>query len=505
MGTVRQDAVETDFEGAQRGATTVMDTTAGLAPEISSGNPLTGGTQEGTSRGNDEAMRAAGGKGKVASSSGGQVASSSQQEAGELLSPGFRSAAALAGWDDEALMLAALNQSPAISAGSPNATNNGADFEVLPESPACRDRKRDKRTPLSSARRHRRVRWLGSTGSPLGKVPMKALPHVSDSDKGDINIEDVSTAKVDKENINPQKLPIGKKTPEPKGKLKEATPTKLPHLDQLREELSCAVCLEICFEPSTISCGHSFCGTCLQSVLKMCGPKCPKCRQPLRSEASKSCRTNTVLWNTIQILFPQECAARQADKQKQREQEEEAASLVKSGSSSLGVRQSRLQPWRNSNSTLSSTANRISLNSIVSSTVNRISVMGTLRSSFQTASQFLENDREVGATGRVHGEVRQRSNGNSLTTHQELASQRSQSRSGRIRRARQEQVDAALAARLQHAELMMGPNAEVSSAGQTSHSRSWSHSRPRNGSTVALAAANLRTVATRATRNRSRS
>ncbi|KAL2629860.1 hypothetical protein R1flu_014546 [Riccia fluitans] len=67
-----------------------------------------------------------------------------QQEAGELLSPGFRSAAALAGWDDEALMLAAINQSPAISTGSPNATNNGADFEVLPESPACRDQKRDK-------------------------------------------------------------------------------------------------------------------------------------------------------------------------------------------------------------------------------------------------------------------------------------------------------------------------------------------------------------------------
>ncbi|KAL2632844.1 hypothetical protein R1flu_004323 [Riccia fluitans] len=77
--------------------------------------------------------------------SGGQVLSFSQQKAGELLDPGFRTAAALAGWDDEALMLAALNQSPAISAGSPNATNNGADFEVLPESPACRDRNRDKR------------------------------------------------------------------------------------------------------------------------------------------------------------------------------------------------------------------------------------------------------------------------------------------------------------------------------------------------------------------------
>ncbi|KAG8612154.1 hypothetical protein MANES_S095224v8 [Manihot esculenta] len=29
-----------------------------------------------------------------------------------------------------------------------------------------------------------------------------------------------------------------------------------PCMDKLREELSCAICLEICFEPSTTSCGH---------------------------------------------------------------------------------------------------------------------------------------------------------------------------------------------------------------------------------------------------------
>ncbi|KAL3683726.1 hypothetical protein R1sor_001748 [Riccia sorocarpa] len=497
---IEQDAVEIDFQGKRCSGTISMDTVPGHDPVISSGNQLTTGSQRGRSCGKEEAgPDATDVKGKIASTSG-EVPSSSQPEATQLLSPGFRSAAALAGWDDEALMLAALNQSPAPAAVSPDASNNGAPCEV-PYNPACRERKRDKHTPLSSARRHRRVRWIGNNGSPLVKVPMKALPHVSDSDKGENNVENDSTTKVDKENINPQPSATGKKTPESKGKPKAATPTKLPNLDQLREELSCAVCLEICFEPSTISCGHSFCGTCLQSVLKMCGPKCPKCRQPLRSEALRSCRTNTVLWNTIQILFPQECAARQAEKQKLRNQEE-AASLVRP--SSLGVRPSRLQPWRTSNSNLSSTANRISLNSVVSSSVNRISVMGTLRSSFQTAAEFLEDESEGEVTQRDN-EVRPGSNRSSLSALQEVASQRSQSRSGRVRRARQEQVDAALAARLQHAELMMGSNADESVTGQTSQSRYWSNNRPRSGNSVTLAASNLRAVATRATRNRSRS
>ncbi|KAI3707120.1 hypothetical protein L6452_25348 [Arctium lappa] len=57
----------------------------------------------------------------------------------------------------------------------------------------------------------------------------------------------------------------------------------IPCIDRLREELSCAICLEICFEPSTTSCGHS---------------------------NGRSCTINTVLWNTIHLLFPQEIEAR---------------------------------------------------------------------------------------------------------------------------------------------------------------------------------------------------
>ncbi|CAF2106932.1 unnamed protein product [Brassica oleracea var. botrytis] len=37
---------------------------------------------------------------------------------------------------------------------------------------------------------------------------------------------------------------------------KNTTSVALPCIDKLRDELSCAICLEICYEPSTTTCGH---------------------------------------------------------------------------------------------------------------------------------------------------------------------------------------------------------------------------------------------------------
>ncbi|XWS44064.1 hypothetical protein CRYUN_Cryun15aG0012600 [Craigia yunnanensis] len=79
-------------------------------------------------------------------------------------------------------------------------------------------------------------------------------------------------------------------------------------MDKLREELSCAICLDICFEPSTTPCGHSFCKKCLRSAADKCGKRCPKCRQLISN--GRSCTVNTVLWNTIQLLFPKEVESR---------------------------------------------------------------------------------------------------------------------------------------------------------------------------------------------------
>ncbi|XP_076920842.1 uncharacterized protein LOC143582081 [Bidens hawaiensis] len=79
-------------------------------------------------------------------------------------------------------------------------------------------------------------------------------------------------------------------------------------IDRLREELSCAICLDVCFEPSTTPCGYSFCKKCLKSAADKCGQRCPKCRQLISN--GSSCTINTVLWNTIQLLFPEEIEAR---------------------------------------------------------------------------------------------------------------------------------------------------------------------------------------------------
>ncbi|KAK6280456.1 hypothetical protein POUND7_020723 [Theobroma cacao] len=68
--------------------------------------------------------------------------------------------------------------------------------------------------------------------------------------------------------------------------------------------------LEICFEPSTTLSGHSFCKKCLRLGADKCGKKCPKCRQLISN--GRSCNVDTVLWNPIQLLFPQEVEARKA-------------------------------------------------------------------------------------------------------------------------------------------------------------------------------------------------
>ncbi|KAL0450750.1 UNVERIFIED_CONTAM: hypothetical protein Slati_1631400 [Sesamum latifolium] len=68
-----------------------------------------------------------------------------------------------------------------------------------------------------------------------------------------------------------------------KGNGVSSSSAAIPCIDRLREELSCAICLEICYEPSTTSCGHS---------------------------NGRYCTVNTVLWNTIQLLFPQDVEAR---------------------------------------------------------------------------------------------------------------------------------------------------------------------------------------------------
>ncbi|KAJ9562519.1 hypothetical protein OSB04_007679 [Centaurea solstitialis] len=192
-----------------------------------------------------------------------------------LLSPGFRSVAAMAGWDEEALLMASLV------------------VQDTPDRDAAKQKRRSDplfKTPPTHSRRKRR----DQRKSPVLK-PVAVL-----------NLDE-------EEEILEEKKEQEKKGPKIDTKKEEKSnesSSSIPCIDRLREELSCAICLEICFEPSTTSCGHSFCKKCLKSAADRCGKRCPKCRQLISN--GRSCTINTVLWNTIQLLFPQEIEARKA-------------------------------------------------------------------------------------------------------------------------------------------------------------------------------------------------
>ncbi|XP_053577557.1 E3 ubiquitin-protein ligase TRIM39-like [Bombina bombina] len=74
----------------------------------------------------------------------------------------------------------------------------------------------------------------------------------------------------------------------------------------LREELTCSICLSIYTDPVTLSCGHNFCLPCIESVLGTQEDSgdytCPECRKKLiyRPEMQR----NVTLCNLLKHLLP---------------------------------------------------------------------------------------------------------------------------------------------------------------------------------------------------------
>ncbi|KAJ1399561.1 tripartite motif-containing protein 65 isoform X1 [Sesbania bispinosa] len=199
---------------------------------------------------------------------------SNSQNVATLFSPRFKSAAAMAGWDEEALLLASL---------------------IVEDTPE-RDRKCRKRTvltsktpPTNSARKRRGQR----SPQPI-TVPV-------------INLDEEETPTKDS----------GKKKKEKKTCVNEGTKVGG---NELPEQKSSGVSSTILLFPALINSGRSFPAQfvwrCAMSqvpllvVTDKCGKKCPKCRQFMSN--GRACTVNTVLWNTIQLLFPQEVEARKA-------------------------------------------------------------------------------------------------------------------------------------------------------------------------------------------------
>ncbi|CAN1153755.1 Tripartite motif-containing protein 65 [Linum perenne] len=220
---------------------------------------------------------------KEANTVGGNASASQSIE--RLFSPRFKSVAAMAGWDEESILIASL---------------------IVEDTPDRNFKQRKRSDPLfktppsTNSRRKRRVKR-----SPFS-VPVTVLnldeeepskPQVCDKKKSEAKMAvNEKEKKAEKDEVNKENAGAS------------CSNVVLPCLDKLREELSCAICLEICYEPSTTSCGHSFCKKCLRSAADKCGKKCPKCRQLISN--GRSCSVNTVLWNTIQLLFPKEVEAR---------------------------------------------------------------------------------------------------------------------------------------------------------------------------------------------------
>ncbi|KAL3813859.1 hypothetical protein ACJIZ3_015127 [Penstemon smallii] len=202
-----------------------------------------------------------------------------------LFSPGFRSVAAMAGWDEEALLIASLTVEDTPDRQFKHKKRAGLHSLITPPSNSRRKRRAPRRSPAS--------------------IPVAVLDLDEDLDD--------STAKLESEKLKGNKennsAKVEKNTgDDTKGSDVSSISPAIPCIDRLREELSCAICLEICYEPSTTRCGHSFCKRCLGSAADKCGKKCPKCRQLMSN--GKYYTVNTVLWNTIQLLFPQEVEAR---------------------------------------------------------------------------------------------------------------------------------------------------------------------------------------------------
>ncbi|XP_024538950.1 putative E3 ubiquitin-protein ligase RING1a [Selaginella moellendorffii] len=271
------------------------------------------------------------------------------------LSPGFRNAAAMAGWDDEALL--AVWDCEAAATPDKSSGERG-------------DRKRDVRTPgqattpASLNRVHRKPRRpIDSSDVNLERLTIhdggdgalvrnlqKKIDRVGEDENGArvgnlqkkidrVGQDGRSGTSQEKESV---KNEIGTDKSDQGDKDKEQGGAARPAcLDQLRDELSCAVCLDVCFKPSTTSCGHSFCRSCLQSAVSKCGLRCPKCRQAIKEQGA----INVVLWNTIQILFPDETAKRS---QAKREEEDERTSRAqRSNQNSRQVSVDRSRPIGN--------------------------------------------------------------------------------------------------------------------------------------------------------------
>lgn len=77
------------------------------------------------------------------------------------------------------------------------------------------------------------------------------------------------------------------------------------------DDLSCALCLRLFFEPVSTACGHTFCKVCIMRALHM-QRRCPVCRLPCLLSVT-SPPVNVVIQSMIERQFPLEYEARREE------------------------------------------------------------------------------------------------------------------------------------------------------------------------------------------------
>ncbi|XP_050234031.1 putative E3 ubiquitin-protein ligase RING1a isoform X2 [Mercurialis annua] len=354
-----------------------------------------------------------------------------------VFSPRFKSLVAMAGWDEESILVASL---------------------IVEDTPdrQIKQRKRSdtqfKTPPSNTSRRVQRK-------SPVSiSIPVINLDEENEPEKPEIQEIKVET----KKNVVKEDDKSKKENSEV-----SCSNSSLPCMDKLKEELSCAICLEICFEPSTTSCGHSFCKKCLRSAADKCGKKCPKCRQLISN--GRSCTVNTVLWNTIQLLFPQEVEARKAAAVAERK--------TPPTRTNTDVRNRNVRPYMVSGSSGNESARRSGLrsqdhDSALAQRSQREDLSRLLSSYANGISRRAEQNRDDGAE---FGRIVQRDDVSRVIRRDATARRR--------RGTPSQDEDAALALRLQRDEFM-----DAFRGGTHQHS----------GSSVSSARENFRAMAARA-------
>ncbi|XP_054833235.1 E3 ubiquitin-protein ligase TRIM11-like isoform X2 [Eublepharis macularius] len=67
---------------------------------------------------------------------------------------------------------------------------------------------------------------------------------------------------------------------------------------RLRDEVTCAICLDFFSDPVSLDCGHNFCRSCITPSRAKAPAACPQCREAIRP---KNWQPNRLLANVVQI------------------------------------------------------------------------------------------------------------------------------------------------------------------------------------------------------------